>query len=158
MNIVGEWTTMDKTAWGDGPWQREPDKVHWIDETTNLDCLIVRSKGSGAWCGYVAVTEGHPLFGVEYSGADVEVHGSLTYSGFCMETDDESQFVCHVPQPGRPDRVWWLGFDCSHLYDLAPAYVARHPDWLEADSRYRDRHYVEREVRSLARQLAGLAR
>ena len=25
------WTNADKTSWGDGPWQDEPDKEQWQD-------------------------------------------------------------------------------------------------------------------------------
>ena len=28
------WATVDKSAWGDGPWQDEPDKEQWPDEAT----------------------------------------------------------------------------------------------------------------------------
>ena len=170
-----EWTTVDKAAWGPGPWQSEPDKIHWIDPATDLDCLMVRNRHGGYWCGYVAVTEGHPWFGVAYMDCPIgddhycdhaptiatDVHGGLTYSDFCMETEDESVGVCHVPQPGRPDRVWWFGFDCAHLYDRRPGGEAREREkygWepLEPTAQYRDRRYVEAEVVALARQLAAV--
>jgi hypothetical protein len=162
--VSGEWTTIDKSGWGPGPWQDEPDKIHWIDPNTDLDCLMVRNPNSGNWCGYVAVTEGHPFYGKDYNevyrlrGDDyLDVHGGLTYSDFCMQTDDESRFVCHVPHPGRPEKVWWLGFDCAHAWDVSPGYMARHPDWpVGADAVYRDRPYVEAEVRSLAAQLKAV--
>lgn len=94
-----EWQSVDKSAWGAGPWQQEPDKVQWVDEATGLDCLLVRGP-HGSWCGYVGVTESHPWFGVDYSGCPqqcsedwcshrpesrVEVHGGLTFSSFCHE-------------------------------------------------------------------------
>ncbi len=37
-----EYRTVDKTGWGEGPWQSEPDKRQWQDEATGLPCLIVR--------------------------------------------------------------------------------------------------------------------
>ena len=61
-----EWTFMNKEGWGDGPWQEEPDKLQWTDAETGLPCLIVRN-GVGALCGYVGVSEGHPLFMIKYS-------------------------------------------------------------------------------------------
>lgn len=158
--MAGEWTTVDKSDWGPGPWQDEPDKIHWIDPDTDLDCLMVRNPSGGNWCGYVAVTEGHPFFGRDYDECHavgdeyLDVHGGLTYSDFCADTDDHSRFICHVPEPGRPDRVWWLGFDCAHLFDLSPGYAARYPQWpVGPDEVYRDQPYVEAEVRSLARQI-----
>src|SRR5574337_715773 len=62
-----EWQSMNKSTWGSGAWQDESDKVQWVDEATGLDCLMVRSLG-GHWCGYVGVAEGHPWFGLGYSG------------------------------------------------------------------------------------------
>ena len=145
-DYIGEWTTVDKSAWGPGAWQDEPDKVHWIDPETDLDCLMVRHPSAGHWCGYVAVTEGHPFYEQDYDGPEVEVHGGLTFSRFCAEGDDPAQGICHVPQPGRPDKVWWLGFDCAHHMDLSPGSPY-------GRGRYRDRAYVENEVRRLAQQV-----
>lgn len=61
-----EWKTIDKAGWGPGPWQDEPDKKQWQDEETGLPCLIVRGP-SGALCGYVGVSESHPLHGKDYN-------------------------------------------------------------------------------------------
>lgn len=61
-----EYRTADKTGWGAGPWQQEPDKRQWQDEATGLPCLAVRGPG-GHWCGYVGVAEGHPLYRKGYS-------------------------------------------------------------------------------------------
>ena len=58
-----EYRTIDKSTWGEGEWQNEPDKKQWQDEETNYPCLIVRSPVSGSLCGYVGVSEGHALFG-----------------------------------------------------------------------------------------------
>lgn len=67
------YTTVDKSAWGDGPWQSEPDKMQWRDETTGLVCLIVRGP-LGALCGYVGVPEKHPAYGLSYDGTPDEQH------------------------------------------------------------------------------------
>lgn len=160
-----EWTTIDKAAWGPGPWVDEPDKVHFVDEATGLDGLMVRHDYSGHWCGYVGVPPGHPLHGKDYNDCyddcpDLDVHGGLTYSNKCRG-DDEATSVCHVPEPGRPHDVWWLGFDCAHLGDLSPGRSMREralgwePLSFDMDDTYRDAAYVEAEVRSLAAQLAG---
>ena len=66
----------------------------------------------------------------------------------------------HVGRPGEPDDVYWLGFDCHHCDDYAPAFAVRgkeigcmgHPGDV-----YRDLEYVEGECASLARQLAALS-
>lgn len=156
----------DKAEWADGPWQHEPDKRQWQDEETGLPCLIVRGP-YGAWCGYVGISEGHPLFKKDYSGLyDIDVHGGLTFSNGCQHSDDEGYGVCHLPDEGEPDNVWWLGFDCSHASDLSPGMEAlrrKHfPEHLNTElpeeyrDVYRDIDYVTAEVRSLAKQLKAM--
>jgi len=175
--MTREWTHVDKTAWGDGPWQDEPDKIQWVDPATGLDCLMVRHTRVGHWCGYVGVAEGHPAFEQDYDNVRVgpcpdndhwdhepscylDIHGGLTFASKCQEDAEEGHGVCHIPDPGRPADVWWLGFDCAHGGDLSPAMRARERDrgWpdLTLNDTYRDRAYVEAEVANLARQLAGL--
>lgn len=172
-----EWTHVDKTTWGPGPWQLEPDKIQWIDPTTDLDCLMVRQERSGHWCGYVGVAAGHSAFEKGYEAVHerfgpwdddthLDVHGGLTFADACREGEPEGHGVCHIPEPGRPAHVWWLGFDCAHARDLSPGHAvfhrefdADHPEfaYLRDLDVYRDRAYVEAEVTSLARQLAGLS-
>jgi hypothetical protein len=164
--LVKEFTNpeINKKAWGPGPWQDEPDKIHWIDPATDLDVLMVRNERNGHWCGYVGVTEGHPAFGMDYDDVpDISVHGGLTYADECLETDDPAKGVCHVPFPGRPDHVWWLGFDCAHAWDLSPGRNSTLRKYgmttyeLEDKEVYRTRAYVESEIRDLAGQLKALA-
>ena len=183
-----EWSFMDKTEWGEGPWMREPDKRQFVDVATGLPCLIHRNH-SGALCGYVGVTEGHPLFGQSYStrvakpvgfenrkATDttpaiavliealredkddtislelaIEVHGGLTYSGPCRPVRKDGGGVCHVPDPGEPDNVWWFGFDCAHAGDAMPQYNSLHN--FNRDDSYRDIDYVTRQCGALALQL-----
>lgn len=153
--------------WPSGPWDSEPDKIQWEDERTKLPCLAVRN-ALGAWCGYVGVPEGHKLYGKGYDDVDVDVHGGLTFANKCME-GPESNVVCHIPDPGEPDHVWWFGFDCVHCMDLAPGMVAirthleplrrieeQYPHVHDND-RYRTLAYVKEQVASLALQLGGLA-
>lgn len=178
-----EYRTVDKSEWGKGPWQDEPDKRQWTDEATGLPSLIVRGP-VGALCGYVGVTEGHPLFGAGYMddkvlpcGSDcgddwhyecrpdaaLSVHGGVTFSGFCQKSDDESQHVCHVPGPGETDRVWWFGFDCAHCDDFAPSIRSYSslkigdPTGYGTTIEYRDVAYVTQQCADLAKQLAAMA-
>lgn len=106
--------SIDKSAWGDGPWQTEPDRVEF--EAHGFPCLIIRVACHGGLCGYVAVPPGHPWHGKDYSDVPADVHGWLTYAESCGGS------VCHVPKPGEPDNVWWLGFDHAHSGDLLPAH------------------------------------
>lgn len=145
-----------KDKWGPGPWQQEPDREEWRDTDTGLPCLIVRAPTTGSLCGYVGVPPGHPWHGVDYSGADASVHGGLTYSDRC------AGHICHVPAPGEPDDVWWLGFDTAHFMDYMPARAAMMrdldvgmPQYMR--SAYRDMAYVRAEVARLASQVAAAA-
>lgn len=158
---------IDRSGWGAGPWEGEPDRVEW--RHAGLPCLIVRNELGGHWCGYAAVPPGHPLHGRGYSDIDVDVHGGLTYANPCGGP------ICHVPHPGEPDDVWWFGFDCAHAYDYMPAMDARlrslcvpgyddappydHATAVQSDTffvpQYRDLAYVQAETNRLAEQLAG---
>lgn len=147
----------DKSNWGDGPWQEEPDKATWVDDITDLDCMIHRGP-SGALCGYVGVPRSHPLYGKDYNEPDVLVHGGLTYANACQEdVETESFGICHVPLEGREHDIWWFGFDCAHAFDLTPKYSSSDfMDWKKDDT-YRDWAYVTEEVHELALQLRHIA-
>jgi len=166
MSEQSSWTTIDKTEWGEGPWLSEPDKLQWVDEATDLDCLIVRGP-MGALCGYVGVPPDHPYHGRGYSDLDLEVHGGLTFASACDEDAPEGEGICHVPAPGRPADVWWLGFDCGHAFDAMPALEARSrslgmPALPAFDypggpqTTYKPVGYVRAEVAALAAQIARL--
>lgn len=150
-----EYTFIDKSLWGVGPWSTEPDKIQFSDEATGLPCLIVRTPHSGHLCGYVGVAEGHPYFGKDYDHAECEVHGGLTFADFCQEKSKEHG-ICHIPGPGEPDRVWWLGFDCAHGGDASPARQSRELLKLyvrDSSDVYRTVAYVRGECAKLAAQL-----
>lgn len=150
--------TIDKSTWRDGPWQHEPDRLEW--RHLGFPCLIVRAPGTGALCGYVGVDASHPWYGREYRRVEdhINVHGGLAYSDKC------EGHICHLPDEGETDDVWWLGFDCSHSGDVMPgldrpdvaairALVGLGNSFLE-DGTYKDLSYVKTEVESLAEQLA----
>lgn len=149
-----EYRTVDKSAWGSGPWRDEPDKVQWVDPATNLPCLIVRGP-MGALCGYVGVSKAHPLYEIDYNRADemddakvIHVHGGLTFAGPCQPNAAEDHGICHTVEPGEDDAVWWLGFDCAHHNDFIP--IRNYGfDW----EIYRDVAYVRDQVTNLASQL-----
>jgi len=153
---------IDKSAWGEGPWMHEPDRKEWRDAETGLPCLAIRGP-MGNWCGYTAVSEGHPAYGKDYDDVRVDAHGGLTYAGKC------NGHICHTPDPGEPGNVHWLGFDCAHSGDFIPSMDAmrkpggvlhdiavRYPGVHDGDV-YRDLPYVEAECASLAKQLAAMA-
>jgi hypothetical protein len=156
--MMKTWTFIDKSEWGDGPWQQEPDKVEWRDAATGLPCLIRRSEASGALCGYVGVPPSHPWHGLDYQEVEADVHGGLTFADRCHEQVEHG--ICHTPEPGEPD-VWWLGFDCGHLLDILPgtrAHLRRVGFWRELfpDETYKPLAFVQAEVESLAAQAAAV--
>lgn len=173
-----QWTFRNRTGWPDGPWNLEPDKAQWVDEATGLPCMIHRNR-FGAWCGYVGIGPDHPFYNKPCDDPDIDlsVHGGLNYADGCDPDFDPAtgQGICHIPEPGEPDNVWWFGFDCSHAFDLAPGLNALlHPLRLSeiSDHRtpeglfppltpqgffecevYRDIEYVRAECAQLAIQL-----
>lgn len=158
---AAEYRTVDKSEWGPGAWADEPDKMQFADQATGLPCLIVRGP-VGALCGYVGVPPSHPLHGKNYDDVPIDAHGGLTFAGGCQSTDDPAHGICHVPDEGETDDVWWFGFDCAHAGDCWPGYAAR-LDLLgisigRADGEYRSVAYVKREIRALAKQLAEVTR
>jgi hypothetical protein len=155
---------LDRSEWGPGPWDGEPDKISWTDEATDLPCIMVRND-MGSWCGYVAVEPGHPAHGKYYDDVEVDVHGGLTFCASCNETGPIERSVCHVPEPGKPGNVWWLGFDTAHAWDVVPFMVGYSrrsgtsdaPSWPGLPSiTYKDAGYVRRECERLAAQLIKL--
>lgn len=110
---------IDKSTWGPGPWQDEPDRVDFLH--AGFSCLLLRHTFHGHFCAYVGVPREHPLYGrphEELSGG-LDVHQGVNYAASC------EGYVCHVPAPGMPDEVWWIGCDFGRTFDLSPGRVAR---------------------------------
>lgn len=149
------WTWINRTGWPSGPWDSEPDKIQWNDEQTGLTCIAVRNETLGHWCGYVGVPPMSPNESKHYDQIDVDVHGGLTFSGPCQ--DDPEHGICHVPEPGQPEHLFWFGFDCAHCNDLVP-YMLILQRKMGHENRwdsYRDLNYVRQQTEHLARQLGA---
>ena len=146
--IEREWRFTDKSKWGDGPWQQEPDKKQWTDAATGFPCLIVRGP-HGALCGYVGVTLSHPFFGKSYNDVDVEVHGGLTFADRCQPNREHG--ICHIVEQGENENVWWFGFDCAHSGDVSPWLLLK--GLRNFGETYHDVAYVTRAITRLAKQL-----
>ena len=152
-----------REQWGPGPWDDEPDRVEWA-AISGFPALITRSPLTGTLCGYVAVLPGHPLHGKgreDEAVSELRTHGGITYAAGC------SGHICHVPEPGEPDNVWWFGFDTGHAFDRMPAMEAKYRDipGLEMTSsvygdewQYRDLAYVRASCEVLAMQLSEAAK
>lgn len=146
-----------------GPWDDEPDKAQWVDDKTGFDCLIHRHEDYGHLCGYVGLPPGHPLYEMPHQELPVlTAHGGVNYASFCQDGAEDGPGICHLPEPGRPARVWWLGFDCGHGYDYRPkvgalmaaAGIKTEYDYGGHPDRYCTFEYVKLAVEVLASQLA----
>jgi hypothetical protein len=144
---------VDRTDWPPGPWDDELDRYDF-KTAAGLPAIIYRN-GMGALCGYVGVAPGHPCHGKECSEEPfrgLRVHGGVSYAAACNET------ICHVPAPGEPDNVWWVGFDCCRGRDLIPV-VAQMQSRLSGKRelyRYRDVAFVRAWCEALAEQLVAM--
>lgn len=96
----------NRSGWRPGPWDDEPDKVQWIDETTGLHCLVLRERSH--WCGYVGLPSGHPWCEGEAPLSVPDVRAEINY-GPNPCTDDG--MICHDVE--QEDDVHWLGFDVA---------------------------------------------
>lgn len=165
MMITQSFGELDEFGPGPWLWDGEPDKAQWVDEATGLDCLLVRGP-MGALCGYVGVDRTHTAYGKDYDDMDVYVHGGLTFANRCDEANPHG--ICHIPLKGRPADIWWLGFDCSHGWDIIPRMLMHERDlpnypkmpnlpWPDGrHSSYKNVAYVMGECKELAAQLAKL--
>jgi hypothetical protein len=149
---------IDRSAWPAGPWDAEPDRIEWRTEAGFVG-IILRQGCTGHLCGYVGVEPGHPWHGKSFGDGvidTVDVHGGVTYGEACEGN------VCHVPAPGEPEHLWWLGFDAAHHRDFAPRDLGTealerwgHPKGYRQS--YRDVGFMTAEVESLARQARSAA-
>lgn len=142
-------TWINKSEWGDGPWQQESDRISWVHQATGNPCLIVRGP-SGALCGYAGVTDDHPWFGEDFDEVEVDIDQVLNFSEYCQE--DKERGVCHVSEPGQNNNVWWFGFDTVDRGLFCPAFSR----FISSDDleRYKDVDYTRSQVQLLAAQLA----
>jgi len=138
---------VDRSSWGKGEWDNEPDRVDFIH--AGFSCFMLRGP-VGSWCGYVGVPKGHPAYEVDYSDLDsnLDVHGGITYASKCKGA------ICHIPAEGMPDDVWWLGFDTAHYWDKTPVnYGMMGLDFAQDTGTYRNVEYVTAEIKRFADQL-----
>lgn len=149
-------TTIDKSKWGDGPWQNEPDAEEFVH--LGVRCLIRRHSRVGSFCIYVVVPEGHPWHGAHNRDegiTQIRVHGGITFTGTLDFYGD----------------VYLVGCDMNHGGDFAPGhdFVMRQlaessldlTDPEPFDTRklkYKTIDYVRDEVKELALALVEAAK
>ena len=176
------WHNPERKPSAHGPWDKEADKVAWVDETTGLGCIMLRLE-NGTLSGYVGVGPDHPLFGFNADAVPIDiagpVHGGVTYGKACEvnrfkqeeygDPRTERYTVCHVTvtrvvrnyrtvkatkDEFEHEDLWWLGFDTDHVGDLVPKGYDRHA--AKGDV-YRDQAFVYRQVTAFACRLRELA-
>lgn len=172
----------DKSTWGQGPWQDEPDAIDFY--AYGLKCAMRRGP-TGAWCGYVALPAGHPLWGKSYGSEvenppqallerpiDMDKVGVINL--FCnIKNAEELARACELallidvhggltwagarlPADEKDGELWWLGFDCCHGGDASPRTDAalRHVRETPGPSRYD----VYRDMAYVRGECASLAK
>lgn len=143
-----QWCFPQPESWGRGPWSHEPDKTQWKDPASGLVCLAVRNPFLGFLCGYAGLPESHPYYRRRYIKLpSLEVHFGLSFSDFSSGGENG---VGHHAEPGDPEKLWWLGFDCGHYRDKIPGF-SRLTRGL--GDTYRTLAYVHKECARLAAQL-----
>lgn len=108
-----------------------------------LTCYIHRHPNSGHLCGYVGVPPGHVFYGATDEDprlSEIEVHFGLTWS--------EKGFY------GLSKKLWFLGFDCAHCYDLCPFFISPWKFERDKEYSYKDFDFVIDETVNLAYQFS----
>lgn len=95
-----------RSLWPPGPWDDEP--MERIDLTTQAGYAGLLHRGPmGAWCGYVGVPEGHPLYGKQYSEC---LLGCPPDAPKCPRIDDppqgEGQLLASLEKSALDLRRW----------------------------------------------------
>lgn len=153
-----EWHTQDKSTWGEGDWQNEPDQAQWISKS--LPCLIIRNS-NGNFCAYIGVPATHPYYNKHHDDVVLYAHGNVNFSGKQIPKDDKQAEDCDSADSTN-ETVWWFGFSCDHVCDYQPAKHIRNQsdDQIAIDTAnngtYRNIHYVMCEVETLVGQLASV--
>ncbi len=148
------WTYIDKSKYALGPWSFEPDKAHWIDDCTGLDCLIVRNLFISL-CGYVGVPYNHRCFKLGFSNIEgsIIIHHRLSFSGQCQQKDNDGKGICHPRELAANHTVKWFGFACDEEGDICPTGDPFLSELTGINATYKDFDFVKNECEKLAKQL-----
>ena len=125
-------SAIDKSTWGPGPWQDEPDRVEW--EYAGFRCLVKRHPRFGNFCGYIALPAQHPW---RTENSAPRCHGGITFNGGPLEENDVN---------------YWVGFDAAHLDDFSPGSAARGGYTIREHETYRTLDYMKQGCVELAAQ------
>lgn len=85
----------------------QPDFLIEKDTYQNYEYVITHN-GRGHRCGYIKLHPDHPWSDKKYDEIDAAVHGGITFAEPDKPCEDN---------PHQDNIHYWIGFDCSHLYD-----------------------------------------
>lgn len=140
--ILQRW--VDKSDWGKGPWNHEDDRVEF--HIGDYVGLALRHDW-GHWLGYLGVPPSHPWS--EKAKQDlpgIKCHGGITFTGRSL---GKTRWTLCVEGGFRDSGIWWIGFDCFHSGDYAPAPSYAHS---QRHDHYRTEQFVLTEIRGLMDQ------
>ncbi|SRR5712692_3880323 len=159
------------------------EKVFSIFKHEGLICCIQRMAWGGNLNGYVAIPEGHPLFGKTYDSFvhvadkdEVAFNGNwigLMLAACSPETEAgllrldmvlnvhggltfSKDHLCGI-EDGLLGNLWWFGFDTAHSGDIRPIQTEIDRKYPNLGNQYRDFEYVIEQTKLLAEQLAKFA-
>jgi hypothetical protein len=165
----------DRSTWGKGLWDGEPDREQWSDSMTGYPCLAIRCD-LGMWAGYVGVYPEHPAFGQEiddlpgvnfwcYTDEHHFIEPWPVDPNAVVNVDDPKESILQVVR--MPDYLWFFGFDFAHAGDIIPSVVVAMANVQRSLNRtaldkafkstYKDLAYVKKTCETVAIELARMA-
>lgn len=140
----------------------EGDEDHWCDWEQSPQGKLEAHGGVNfsAFCADTSEAAWHRAR--QYAEAFRDNSGQVSdrwYARYGKYTDTHEQFIrrvevagiCHIPDEGESDHVWWFGFDCGHSGDICPGHKA-----VSASYVYRSERYTRDQVTALAAQLHAI--
>ena len=119
-------------------WQSQFKEIDYYVVGDFAACIV--STPMGTFNGYLGVPPKHPWHGKHYDEIVIGVHGGLTWA------ED------HVLNHKELD-IWWLGFDCHHITDIAPNdRVLPDTSYSPWNPTFKTEDFVRGQIESMARQ------
>jgi hypothetical protein len=138
----------NRSRWGPGPWQDEPDYDHLV--VAGLPCQLHRNSFS-SWTGQVGLSKGHKLYEV-WSGEEiarqVQVQGKVQMA-FWLGGHE------YTPPANGHSGTWWVHVDFT-MFGQAPADYGPNLPKLRS-WQYWSFKDAQTEIGRLAEQLANLS-
>ena len=131
-----EYKTLDKSKWGDGPWQDEPDKKQWLDNggLTFAGACETQANVETGICHTVEENENDNIWWFGFDCA----HGGDHMPAFRVDIDHVNAIM--LQSNSYAEMIEKLLNPMQHSFT----------------GKYRDINYVTKETLSLAQQLHGM--